>query len=1090
MQVRQGRDRRHRTFAVLVATVVAATVVVAGPVARITGSDAAAAAGTFTDRYFREVTVFTGLSMPTTIRFAADGRAFVAEKAGRVRVFDSITDTTPTTVLDIRSDVNSYWDRGLLGLAIDPAFLTGRPYLYLFYVYDAPPGQVAPVWNDVCPNPPGGTADGCPVTSRLERVQLDPGTNVAVPGRRTTLLEDWCQQFPSHSGGGLAFGSDGQLYLAAGEGASFNLSDYGQKGGTLPTPASPITPVNPCNDPVTVTSAPGTTPVVDVPSAEGGALRSQDVRTTADPVGLGGSIIRIDPDTGVASVGNPLAGNADANARRIVGHGLRNPFRMTFRPGTSELFVGDVGNQTWEEIVRLSVPTGPRTPTTLPNFGWPCYEGAGRTTWQSLGTNLCANLYAAGSGAVTAPVYAWSHTQALTPTGPCWAPDVNGRQNASTTGLAFYKGATAGTAAYPAAYNDALFFVDYSRKCLAVLRAGPGGQPDAGTMATIATGIGGPVDLLTGPGGDLYYVDLDGGRVVRIRYALEPVARAEVTPQEALAPATFTLDASSSTDPDPDPASRLVAWRWDLDHDGSFTGPNDLQGASVDWPIQTPGVYPITLQVESSNGFTDTLELVVDASNDPPVPRIDTPSAPLAWSVGDEISFSGSATDTTDGVLAPSQLNWEVVMFHCPAGCHEHVVQSFAGAAAGSFPAPDHEYPSHLVLRLTATDSNGTQRRTSIELHPATSTISVSSIPDAVVIDVGGASRTSPSVTTVIRGGGATVSAPAVVSVAGKRYRFSAWDGNPVRVREVVATEPVSLTATFVPDAPDTCASATAASRVGSWIPDRISGAGDVDWFRFTLTSTRRVMVTLGDLPVNGRLDLYGSCSTLLATADRSGARFEELTRVLAAGTYRVRITAREAWSPSPYVVRFRALAAGLPIRSTRVSLAGSSLRIVGDVVNNTGLTRGPVTVTATLRSSSGKVVATLRGVAFARWLGNGRVTSFVIAGVVPSYASISYAVTSAAPGRSYGLAAGSVTTTTEPDGTTRETGSIRNTGSTTATGITVVRTWYGRRGEIIERRGATLSPSQLAPGATGSFTLIRPVLPTLQASRTEARAN
>ena len=55
---------------------------------------------------------------------------------------------------------------------------------------------------------------------------------------------------------------------------------------------------------------------------------------------------------------NPLAGSTDANARRIIAYGLRNPFRFTFRPGTSELWIGDVGWNDWEEINRIDRPDG------------------------------------------------------------------------------------------------------------------------------------------------------------------------------------------------------------------------------------------------------------------------------------------------------------------------------------------------------------------------------------------------------------------------------------------------------------------------------------------------------------------------------------------------------------------------------------------------------------------------------------------------------------------------------------------------------------------------------------------------------------
>src|SRR3954447_26529334 len=85
---------------------------------------------------FRDVTVFNWLTEPTAVRFAPfpDNRIFVAEKSGVIKEFDSLADTTPTIAADLRTQVHNFWDRGLLGLAIDPSFPT-RPYLYVSYAY-------------------------------------------------------------------------------------------------------------------------------------------------------------------------------------------------------------------------------------------------------------------------------------------------------------------------------------------------------------------------------------------------------------------------------------------------------------------------------------------------------------------------------------------------------------------------------------------------------------------------------------------------------------------------------------------------------------------------------------------------------------------------------------------------------------------------------------------------------------------------------------------------------------------------------------------------------------------------------------------
>ena len=322
---------------------------------------------------FRDELVWGGLTRPTAIAFSPDGKAFVAEKSGRVLVFDSLADDTPTVFADLKTNVHNAWDRGLLGLAVDPQFPT-RPYVYVLYTYDHILGNSnpAPRWGtagavtDTCPNPPGYTADGCVASGRLSRLTSAGGV---MSGPETVLIEDWCQQFPSHSIGTVGFGPDGALYASGGDGASFSPdADYGQLGGTLPAGGPYITPRNPCGDPPG-----GVGGAMTIPTGQGGSLRAQDIRTrgAGDPVGLNGSIIRINPDTGAAWPANANAADPEANARRIIAYGLRNPFRFTFDPA-GRVWIGDVGSSWWEEINVIDDPSAaPR------NFGWPCREGVG-----------------------------------------------------------------------------------------------------------------------------------------------------------------------------------------------------------------------------------------------------------------------------------------------------------------------------------------------------------------------------------------------------------------------------------------------------------------------------------------------------------------------------------------------------------------------------------------------------------------------------------------------------------------------------------------------------------------------------------------
>ena len=439
---------------------------------------------------FTEDTLFAGQVIdPIAVRFLADGRAFVAQKNGVIKVFDNVSDTTPVTFANLSTNVDDFWDRGMLGFALDPGFLTGRPYVYVLYAFDAPIGGTAPTWGDACPTPPGPTGDGCVISARLSK--LTASGNV-MSGPENVLINDWCQQYPSHSIGSLAFGADGALYVSGGDGASFNFADYGQDGN----------PLNPCGDPPS-----GVGGIQSPPTAEGGALRSQDLRTPGDPTSLDGAILRLDPDTGLAAAGNPLIGSADANARRIIAHGFRNPFRFTIRPGTSEVWIGDVGWNDWEEIDRIVDPLG-----TVENFGWPCYEGNGRQPgYDNANLNICENLYAAGSSAVASPYYAYDHAASVV------SGDTCPTGGSSIAGLAFYQGGS-----YPATYNGALFFADYSRDCIWVMFAGSNGLPDPANRAVFVAQASNPVDLQVGPGGDLFYANLDGDSIQRIRYGGTP----------------------------------------------------------------------------------------------------------------------------------------------------------------------------------------------------------------------------------------------------------------------------------------------------------------------------------------------------------------------------------------------------------------------------------------------------------------------------------------------------------------------------------------------------------------------------------------
>src|SRR3954454_1350145 len=110
-------------------------------------------------------------------------------------------------------------------------------------------------------------------------------------------------------------------------------------------------------------------------------------------------------------------------------------------------------------------------------------------------------------------------------------------------------------------------------------------------------------------------------------------------------------------------------------------------------------------------------------------------------------------------------------------------------------------------------------------------------------------------------------------------------------------------------DASDSCTTATALPP-GAWHTESLSSSADVDWYRFSTTASVRVLITLGGLDADDRLDLYSACGTLLASSNRPYAQYEELYRAIPAGTFHLRVKhASSPTSTTAYGIRVRFLA-------------------------------------------------------------------------------------------------------------------------------------------------------------------------------------
>ena len=729
---------------------------------------------------FQDEVVFPGLLKPTAVRFAPNGMVFVAEKNGKIEVYEDLEDETPELFKDLTVETYDHGDRGLLGLAVDPEFPI-KPYVYALFTYDHVLGEAAPPpkWGtgegDFCPVVPENEADDCVVSGRLVRYTAEVTTDgeghlhAVANGEKALIPEDWCQQFSSHSIGDLRFGPEGALYAGGGDGASFTSADFGQLGN----------PPNPCGD----------------PPKEGGSLRSQDLitpETKADPTNLSGTIIRIDPETGEGWPTNPLAGSASANERRIVALGFRNPFRFALDPVTGEMYVGNVGSSEFEEIDRFDPAAG------LYNSGWPCYEGDNKQfQFKTLELPICDDVLYENPALTSPPLFYYSHRQAIAPGDEC-----SYAAGSAIAGPAIYEGAE-----FPAEYKGALFFADAVRSCIYVMLPGNDGRPDPSRVEPFMTGgsLYPGVDIEEGPDGSLYYASLFGegfskGAIHRITYAPgAPAAKLTADTQFSKEVETeFHLDASESSDP----TGEALSFEWDLDGNGSF----ETKGGETQTVKYTEAKnVVVAVRVEDGQGLTNTAKLTLYPGDTPPVPTIKEPSASYLWGVGDKIHLAGSAVNSEGKSVEPLFMQWSTRILHCPNGpenCHAHPLQDFPGVLSGDLIAPEHDYPSYIEITLSASDKRGLSASKTIELSPRVFTVHFNSNPPGIPLTAGLVSQAAPFEVPSVEGSQLVISAPQTMQLNGRTYTWKSWSDGGAAVHTILAKGQGQYTANYTTPEP------------------------------------------------------------------------------------------------------------------------------------------------------------------------------------------------------------------------------------------------------------------------------------------------
>jgi hypothetical protein len=252
------------------------------------------------------------------------------------------------------------------------------------------------------------------------------------------IFNDLPDENPNHNGGTLRFGTDGMLYESLGEDGF------------------------PCESPIK--------------SSMHGKILRLNVQNIPDGAGSLTSFATITPPD------NPFVSDPDPHARLVWAYGLRNPWSFHIDPITGQLFIADVGQNSYEEVDVADAPGL--------NFGWPSYEA-----FSNYG-QVCTPQDSTGA---RAPVFAYDRRGFL-----------NG---AAIVSGGVYHRPGFGDAQFPAEYEGDYFFTDEAEGFVRRLKKGPGGwnladpvpgQPNTTDWAAIAAN-GHVTDFFEATDGSLWY---------------------------------------------------------------------------------------------------------------------------------------------------------------------------------------------------------------------------------------------------------------------------------------------------------------------------------------------------------------------------------------------------------------------------------------------------------------------------------------------------------------------------------------------------------------------------------------------------------
>lgn len=635
---------------------------------------------------FARTELASGLSNTTTFKFAPDGRIFILDRYGELLVYESSVGV-PVSAGNI--PVFHDLEDGLLGIAFDPNFDSNN-YVYIYY---------SPLSSDY-------------VGNRVSRFNM-VGNTLDLNSEIMLLQWPTSRVAKFHSGGDMAFDSQGNLYIATGDNVTYVDPNVQHPSSISPDDSDPVA------------------------SAEKSSSNTNDLR---------GKILRITPQlngTYTIPAGN-LFSNVSGALPEIYVMGVRNPYRIFVDSEANDwLYWGEVGPD-----AASATTLGPAGMDELNlakaagNYGWPYFLGTNNDAYE---ITYASTPY---KNIASAPENISSFNtgiQNLPAAVPAWAAFDN---KCYLAGFRYYyDNSLTDQQRLPSEYDGRFFFYDFNSSRIWSLELDANGNilddtsNDVLNLPRFAPSIfpnGGQegfIDMELGPDGKMYILaygvpccDPDAGptgKLIRVDYTgittnSPPVIELSATPTNGNLPLVVSFSTAGTTDPNNDSP---LTYEWDFDSDGNVdsTDPNPMH------TYTTAGTFNAQVKVNDGNATNgqSIKNITIYAGNNLANFTVNSPVDGGLFNWNDDVSIDVSVQDPEDGNVNCNDVDLVPGFGHSDSGfAHVHPESTITACpqlvtlgADGSH-GTDGNDDIFASLSLTYEDTGGLIARDLITLHP------------------------------------------------------------------------------------------------------------------------------------------------------------------------------------------------------------------------------------------------------------------------------------------------------------------------------------------------------------------------------------